>query len=402
MNKELFEKIKSAVKNIDNDIKNNEFPKNDIFNLSDSEKLKFKELFNSGKKFVKEKFDEIRKDEINNDVNDASISSNDTVDENNTNSDKKFSKVISEAYKKVNEKVKQEMVNYNKKYAKDKIEDLVKTGIDYGKTVKEEIKRKIAESDSNTSKVKSYDNKLSDRITEYSNRINEIRMLVVSYLSLNNNEKRNLYDTLYNLFKESKQLISIYNELSDSEKEKYYSLLKFPTLNLYSIIYMYNNSYDHSKYNDYIRTFDLYDEIIDHVDDKIIGITGSSIHLFSKYLYNKDGYIKRYDGLKEKANRVCIYESDDDFTAIYMDNGDNKYREMPNGYSYKASSNIIYTANCSLNYIMDFNRTRYEMYNENLVIPAYYENDKTTKNELDSVLKYISSKYNINNKEKIK
>ena len=351
---------------------------------------------------MKEKFDELRKDEINNDVNDASISSNDTVDENDTNSDKKFSKVISEAYKKVNEKVKQEMVNYNKKYAKDKIEDLVKTGIDYGKTVKEEIKRKIAESDSNTSKVKSYDNKLLDRITEYSNSINEIRMLVVSYLSLNNNEKRNLYDTLYDLFKESKQLISIYNELSNIEKEKYYSLLKFPTLNLYSIIYMYNNSYDHSKYNDYIRTFDLYDEIIDHVDDKIIGITGDSAHLFSKYLYNKDGYIKRYDGLREKANRVCIYESDDDFTAIYMDNGDNNYREMPNGYSYKASSNVTHTANCTLNYIMDFNRTRYEMYNEDLIIPAYYENDKTTKNELDSVLKYISSKYNINNKEKIK
>ena len=402
MNKELFEKIKSAMKNIDNNIKNNDFSENDTFNLSDNEKLKFKELFNSGKKIVKEKFDELRKDEINNDVNDASISSNDTVDENDTNSDKKFSKVISEAYKKVNEKVKQEMVNYNKKYAKDKIEDLVKTGIDYGKTVKEEIKRKIAESDSNTSKVKSYDNKLLDRITEYSNSINEIRMLVVSYLSLNNNEKRNLYDTLYDLFKESKQLISIYNELSNIEKEKYYSLLKFPTLNLYSIIYMYNNSYDHSKYNDYIRTFDLYDEIIDHVDDKIIGITGDSAHLFSKYLYNKDGYIKRYDGLREKANRVCIYESDDDFTAIYMDNGDNNYREMPNGYSYKASSNVTHTANCTLNYIMDFNRTRYEMYNEDLIIPAYYENDKTTKNELDSVLKYISSKYNINNKEKIK
>ena len=42
------------------------------------------------------------------------------------------------------------------------------------------------------------------------------------------------------------------------------------------------------------------------------------------------------------------------------------------------------------------------IYNEDLIIPAYYENDKTTKNELDSVLKYISSKYNINNKEKIK
>ena len=54
MNKELFEKIKSAMKNIDNNIKNNDFSENDTFNLSDNEKLKFKELFNSGKKITKE------------------------------------------------------------------------------------------------------------------------------------------------------------------------------------------------------------------------------------------------------------------------------------------------------------------------------------------------------------
>ena len=43
------------------------------------------------------------------------------------------------------------------------------------------------------------------------------------------------------------------------------------------------------------------------------------------------------------------------------------------------------------------------MYNQDLVIPAYYENDKTTKKELDSVLSYACYKYGINsNKEKIK
>ena len=76
---------------------------------------------------------------------------------------------------------------------------------------------------------------------------------------------------------------------------------------------------------------------------------------------------------------------------------------MPNGYSYKVSKNIVYTANCTLNNIVDFNRLRYEMYNQDLVIPAYYENDKTTKKELDSVLSYACYKYGINsNKEKIK
>lgn len=388
MNKDFFDNFKRVSKKIVDDAKNNAF----YF----EEKQEFQEIFNYGKKYVKDKIEDLKRDEENMDNGDKiDESSNNKVYEDDKNV---FFQTISETYKKVNDKIQNEILNYNKKLAKEKIDDLIKLGIDLG--VKEKIKKQI--SASGNSEEKSYDNKLNDYITKYCNSIDEMRMLVINYQSLEKSEKRNLYNALCDLFKESKNLIEIYNELSNSEKEKYYYTLKFSTLNLYSIINIYNNSYDHSKYEDYIQTFDLYDEIIDSIDDKIVGIIDDSVHLFSKYLYNPDGYMIRYDGLKEKTNRVCIYKSDD-LIAIYMDNSDNNYKAMPNGYSYKVSKNIVYTANCTLNNIVDFNRLRYEMYNQDLVIPAYYENDKTTKKELDSVLSYACYKYGINsNKEKIK
>ena len=42
------------------------------------------------------------------------------------------------------------------------------------------------------------------------------------------------------------------------------------------------------------------------------------------------------------------------------------------------------------------------MYNEDLVIPNYYENDKSTESEINEILNYIECKYQLHSDNKAK
>ena len=176
MNKDFFDNFKRVSKKIVDDAKTNAF--------SFEEKQEFQEIFNYGKKYVKDKIEDLKRDEENMDNGDKiDKSPNNKVYEDDENV---FFQTISETYKKVNDKIQNEILNYNKKLAKEKIDDLIKLGIDLG--VKEKIKKQISASDN--SEEKSYDNKLNDYITKYCNSIDEMRMLVINYQSLEKSDRR--------------------------------------------------------------------------------------------------------------------------------------------------------------------------------------------------------------------
>lgn len=421
MEKDFFERIKKIGKKIEDDAKGKlSSAKNmyDVYNELDSEeKEQFKEeLINSGKSYVREKLDLFKTEEIDKEDKENNSTYEDLDEDSQINSDiDSFNEAFSSFFKDKSEKMdnyvksrfREELFNSGKKIAKAKIYKLKKTGANYSKRIKKNIEKKISEFDDKTvhiNNMKSYDCKLTNMIDEYSNTICEQQILVMAYECLYEDEKQKLYYSLSKLFLESKKLVLIYNELPNEDKEKYYDQLKFSTLNLYNIISIYNNSYNHDKYGDYVKTFDLYDNIVD-VEKKVIGITQEGAHIFDTHLYNADGYKRRYDGIKDKANRVCIYDSSDNLTAIYIDNCDNRYNPMDVGYAYKVNKktgNKVYIANCKLDYIIDFKRARFDMYNEDLVIPNYYENDKSTESEINEILNYIECKYQLHSDNKAK
>ena len=307
-------------------------------------------------------------------------------------------------------KFREELIATGKKYFSDKIESVKKAGAVYS-----ELKKKAKEQRNETvdevkedmeAVVNTYDSKILNFINEHAKKVDDIQKIFYRYQYLEEKEQMNFYNCLCELFSENKKALDIYNNLKDVEKEKYFTSLNETTIRLHDIIYRYNNEFNHDKYNDYVSTYSVYDKVVD-IFSSVIGIVDNEAHLFNKKIYTNEKSKNFFFARKEDYSKYCIYVSDDGLTSIYVDSDNQEnYVNVKNGFSYvvsnKNGNNKVYTSNCALDSTIDYDRERFEMYNQELVIAPYFEKGKATKEEVEKVLDYVSEKYQLSKKDNVK
>ena len=71
-------------------------------------------------------------------------------------------------------------------------------------------------------------------------------------------------------------------------------------------------------------------------------------------------------------------------------------------YSKRLNISLINYTTVKLRSTIDYDRERFEMYNQELVIAPYFEKGKATKEEIEKVLDYVSEKYQLSKKDNVK